>query len=74
VRSQVQWIPQERARHEPLAEGLFLDEPLRDFKALVGRMIVNDNQFDIRERLSIDRLEALFNVRFMLITSDYDAG
>jgi hypothetical protein len=42
--------------------------------APIGRMIVDDNEFDIRKGLPINALETFLDVRFMLIASDDDAG
>src|SRR5690606_21727839 len=72
--SEVERILQERARCETLGKGSLSEDPLRDFEALIRRMIVDDNELDVREGLPIDRLQALFDVRFMLIASDDDAG
>jgi hypothetical protein len=74
MRAEVDGILQERAGREPLAERFFLDEPPRDFIAFVGRMIVDDDELDIRKGLPVDALEALFDVCLMLVAGDNDAG
>jgi hypothetical protein len=74
VRSKVERVSQEGARREPLAERLLLEETPCDFKALIRRMIVDNDELDIRKGLSINSLQALFDVRFMPIASDDNAG
>jgi hypothetical protein len=74
VRAEVDGVFHKRARCEPFAKRFLLDESSRDFMAPIGRMIVDDNEFDIRKGLPVNALEAFLNVRFMLIASDDDAG
>ena len=57
-----------------LAKDLFFENPLRDFEALIRRVIVDDNELNVGEVLSIDSLQAFFDIRFMLVASDDDAG
>jgi hypothetical protein len=73
-RSEVERILQERARCEALGKGSFFEDPLRDFEAPIGRVIVDDNELNVGKVLSIDSLQAFLDIRFMLVASDDDAG